>query len=226
MFWVSTFWTVAMAEPPQLFKLVRRLFGAVGIYPSQSHRSTMTPFNVQILLILTFSLGMFMASFAFLILKVENVQDFGASFYAAITEFSTALGFLALVFQMQHIFEIMDEMERIIGNSKFINWIITWRNGPLPTKRRFPLFEYPIVNNKWYWFTNRNEWSNFENNVQQCEWQNWTNIEFSVFCTRQIERDRVQFTTDDYNNSQLFHPRFGRWIILFDVTRYVSQMRR
>lgn len=105
-----------MAEPVQLFKTVCKLFEMVGIYPPQSNRSK--PFNVQNLLVFTFSIAMGIASFTFLILKADNVPDFGASFYAAITEFSITLGFLTFVFKMPIIFEIINRIDRIMAKSK------------------------------------------------------------------------------------------------------------
>lgn len=119
---LSLLWIAMMAGTQQLFKIVRSLFGMVGIDPPQQLSRSKWPFNVRNLLILSFSLGMCIASFAFLILKADNVQDFGASFYSAITEFSIILGYLSLVFRKQCIFEIIVEMERIIRNSKFFNW--------------------------------------------------------------------------------------------------------
>lgn len=101
----------------QQFKIVRKLFEVIGIYPQQSKR--LAPFNVRNVVALLFTFTMCISSFAFLLFEADNVHDFGASFYAAITEFAIIVSFLSIVFKMQNIFEIMDKIEGIIQKSKF-----------------------------------------------------------------------------------------------------------
>lgn len=98
----------------QQFQIVRKLFEVIGIYPQQSKR-----FNVRNVVALLFTFTMCISSFAFLLFEVDNSHDFGASFYAAITEFAVIVSFLSIVFKMQNIFKIMDQIEEIIQKSKF-----------------------------------------------------------------------------------------------------------
>lgn len=118
-FLVSIIWIVTMAETVQLFKIVRKLFIVFGIYPSPSNRPK-SPLNVRNVVALLWSFAMCISSFAFLILKVDNFQDFGATFYTSMTEISCMIGFLSIVFETQSIFQIIDKIDGMIGKSESV----------------------------------------------------------------------------------------------------------
>lgn len=115
----SELW-IMVAEPLQLFKTARKLFGMIGIHPPPPQSIRSNPFNIPNSLLLLFTFAMCIASFAFLLFKADNVQDFGFSFYTAITELYTILGFLPFIFKMSIVFEIMGQIERIMEKSKFV----------------------------------------------------------------------------------------------------------
>lgn len=158
-FFISPLWFVMMVETLQLFQLVRKLFGMVGIYPPQSHQTML--FNWRNSTFLFCTIAMSIASIAFLLFKAGSAQEFGASFYTTMTELANIFGFLSIVFEMRNIFGIIGKIEGIIEKSKF------WGSNGVMLEYSF----WSYFRTRWTSLNLRSSWFRF-NSRAFSNWQN------------------------------------------------------
>lgn len=103
-----------MANPVKLFKKLREFYTIIGIHPVQLNDESYNLRNVVVLMFMTLNL---ISSGAVLINGVNNIRDYGGSFYAFMTELVHVGCFPSYRNKMTTIFELMDEYEAFIEKS-------------------------------------------------------------------------------------------------------------
>lgn len=106
-----------MNNPVKLFQSSRELFHLIGTHPSQLSNGSYNLRSVVALLFITMNM---LSSGAFFIFKADNVQDYGISFYTFMTALINLACYPSFRNNMTTIFELMDEFEAFIEQSKLV----------------------------------------------------------------------------------------------------------
>lgn len=115
---------VIMIGPIQLFQSLRQYYQTMGIYlPKNTNQGCSV--NRKSSFFLFFYIQLIISSMLFFSYKAESVLEFGASFYAVISELFCTWYFLIKMFQMPKILKLIEAFEKFIEKSKwneFCDW--------------------------------------------------------------------------------------------------------
>lgn len=190
-----------MAARLKLLQFAQKMFQDNGIYPSQAINWRNSSVLIALIQMLLFSL-------AFLIVKADNIVDAGTCFYAVSTELFCSTGLLTSLYDIPKILQLIEKYEDFIEQSE-------------STKEDSILFFFLQ-----FWNQNllifRIEIFKHINKLQRVGRKYWKSVEMVLHCLCEVHTYWNNCHHIAHNIDQLLYLWFGRWIILFVISRPVS----
>lgn len=106
----------------RLFQSLQTFYRATGIYPHQSHRKC--PINWKSLFIILTLIQFGILEGAYFLTKANSVDEYGSTFYTAISSFSSTMFFSINIWKMTEILRLIEKFEELINKSKKIDLVL------------------------------------------------------------------------------------------------------
>lgn len=107
-----------MSTPVKLFQFLQKSYEAIGFYPSPAGQNCCL-LNSKNLFIFLSIFQLFLSSLAFFYFEAASTFEYGASFYASITELFSVTILLINLSKMANILTLIHNLEEFIASSKF-----------------------------------------------------------------------------------------------------------
>lgn len=184
-----------------LFHLVQKGYQSLGIYATIKSNRNAPKFNWKNLFFLTCYLMLFVTSMAYMLFEANMIGEIADSIFMCLTTLTCAVYFVASIYKITNILELIGEFEKFVEKSKFMNHIrnesidnIEWMNKSVSSFR---------INK-----------CHFDSHVRQKHWRNWENRQTDSLCFGLSDYAWYYCAVFTHNLNQLFRIWFGRWIIL------------
>lgn len=105
-----------MSKSIKLFRYVRKIYRALGIYPPVKHGQN--PFNAKNSINSAFLILTSVSSFAYFLFEADSIDEYGKSFFASISNFELLVYFIVSFLKIHSISKLIRELEKFIETSE------------------------------------------------------------------------------------------------------------
>lgn len=100
----------------KLFHTLQEFYQELGLKPPHSNRNSSATFK-SLLIFLVLIQG-FVATITFCVFKANTVQEYGDSFYIALTELTNSIYCYHFILNMRKIYQLIEKLERFVEKSE------------------------------------------------------------------------------------------------------------